>query len=240
MREENTIHDSELITLGENLELETVFLQNVRESGDIGAFKNVAKQFEDLMMTYSCAIREVRTKLEVLNEEFKVRREHNPIEIIKYRVKKPASIYEKLLRRGYPVSLESIEKNLHDVAGSRVICSYVQDIYMVADLLTAQNDITLLEVKDYIKNPKPNGYRSLHLVVEIPVFFSEECRNMKVEVQIRTIAMDFWATLEHQLKYKNDGDVPEGPVEELRACSDVIADSDMRMQNLYNQVYKQG
>ena len=161
-------------------------------------------------------------------------------DIIKYRVKKPASIYEKLLRRGYPVSLESVEKNLHDVAGIRVICSYVQDIYMVADLLTAQNDITLLEVKDYIKNPKPNGYRSLHLVVQIPVFFSEECRNMKVEVQIRTIAMDFWATLEHQLKYKNDGDVPEGLVEELRACSDVIADSDMRMQNLYNQVYKQG
>ena len=158
----------------------------------------------------------------MLNDEFQVQRSHNPISYIKYRVKKPRSILEKLKRRGYPVTLQSVEENLHDVAGIRVICSYVQDIYMVADMLTSQNDITLLEVKDYIANPKPNGYRSLHLVVQIPVFFSDGCKPLKVEVQIRTIAMDFWASLEHQLKYKTEGDVPDSIAAELKDCSDVI------------------
>lgn len=221
-----------------NLEFETVILDNTNFAQNIDAFKEVAKQFEELMMMYTSAIREVRTKLEVLNDEFKVRRSHNPISYIKYRVKKPASILEKLQRRGYPVSLQSVEENLHDVAGIRVICSYVQDIYMVADMLTSQNDITLLQVKDYIANPKPNGYRSLHLVVEIPVFFSDGCKQMKVEVQIRTIAMDFWATLEHQLKYKTEGHVSDEIAQELKDCSDVIADTDCRMQNIYNSLYK--
>ena len=197
-------------------------------------FRETARQFQEAMMQYSCAIREFKTKLEVLNDEFQVQRSHNPISYIKYRVKKPASILEKLKRRGYPVTLQSVEDNLHDVAGIRVICSYVQDIYMVADMLTSQNDITLMEVKDYIANPKPNGYRSLHLVVQIPVFFSDGCKPLKVEVQIRTIAMDFWASLEHQLKYKTEGDVPDEIAAELKDCSDVIANTDQRMQKIYN------
>jgi putative GTP pyrophosphokinase len=229
--EENTV------AVEKNRELEVVALQNPQLTQGIDAFKEVAQQFEELMMMYNSAIREVRTKLEVLNDEFNVRRSHNPISYIKFRVKKPASILEKLKRRGYPVSLASIEENLHDVAGIRVICSYVQDIYMVADMLTSQNDIKLLQVKDYIANPKPNGYRSLHLVVEIPVFFSDGCKPMKVEVQIRTIAMDFWATLEHQLKYKTEGSVPEEISQELKDCSDVIANTDSRMQNIYNSLY---
>ena len=222
------------IEVEKGLEQETVLFQNTDFTQNLEVFKEVAEQFEVLMMMYSSAIREVRTKLEVLNDEFKVRRSHNPIAYMKYRVKKPASIYEKLLRRGFPVSLESVEKNLHDVAGVRVVCGYVQDIYQVADILTSQNDIKLLQVKDYIKNPKPNGYRSLHLVIEVPVFFSDQCKYMKVEVQIRTIAMDFWASLEHQLKYKTDGPVPENVAAELKDCSDVIAGTDMRMQNIYN------
>ena len=214
--------DENTVAVGKDIDLETVILQNVDLVENIGAFKEVAEQFQQLMMMYSCAIREVRTKLEVLNDEFQVQRSHNPISYIKYRVKKPGSILKKL----------------HDVAGIRVICSYVQDIYMVADMLTSQNDITLLEVKDYIANPKPNGYRSLHLVVQIPVFFSDGCKLLKVEVQIRTIAMDFWASLEHQLKYKTEGDVPDSIAAELKDCSDVIANTDQRMQNIYNTLKK--
>lgn len=219
-------------------DLRPIFIESTGSASvqDVEAFHQFSKDFEELMMMYRCAIREVKTKLEVLNDEFQIRRSNNPIESIKYRVKKPMSIYEKLRRRGFPVSLESIRENLHDVAGVRVVCGYVQDIYLIADLLTSQSDISLVEVKDYIKNPKPNGYRSLHLVVEVPVFFSDECRMMKAEVQIRTIAMDFWATLEHQIKYKNNGEVPSDFTEELKACSDVIASTDMRMQKLYNDL----
>lgn len=217
-------------------DLRALFADSTGSAQNIEAFHQFSRDFEELMMMYRCAIREVKTKLEVLNDEFQVRRSNNPIESIKYRVKKPMSIYEKLLRRGFPVSLESIRENLHDVAGVRVVCGYVQDIYLIADMLTSQSDISLIEVKDYIKNPKPNGYRSLHLLVEVPVFFSDECRMMKAEIQIRTIAMDYWATLEHQIKYKNNGEVPSDFEDELKACSDVIASTDMRMQKLYNEL----
>ena len=217
-------------------DLQSVFMQTFEYDRLPADFREEEYHFEKLMMQYSCAIREVRTKLEVLNEEFKVKKSHNPIEIIKFRVKKPASIHEKLIRRGFPVTVQSIEDNLHDVAGVRVVCSYVQDIYAVAEMLTSQNDIELLETKDYIKNPKPNGYRSLHLVVSVPVFFSDECKPMKVEVQIRTMAMDFWATLEHQLKYKSSGPVSEEVAAELTRCSAVIAETDLRMQSIYNAI----
>ena len=152
-------------------------------------FRETARQFQEAMMQYSCAIREFKTKLEVLNDEFQVQRSHNPISYIKYRVKKPASILEKLKRRGYPVTLQSVEDNLHDVAGIRVICSYVQDIYMVADMLTSQNDITLLEVKDYIANPKPNGYRSLHLIVKTPIFLKEGKKMMEYTLYAYTFVI---------------------------------------------------
>ena len=142
----------------------------------------------------------MRTKLEVLDDEFRVKFDHNPIHHMEYRLKSPHSMVEKLRRRGLPVTIPSIRENLHDVAGVRVICNYIDDIYRIADLLVKQDDITLLCTKDYIANPKPNGYRSLHLVIEIPIFLSEQRLLMPVEVQIRTIAMDFWASLEHQLK----------------------------------------
>ena len=232
--------DENTVAVGKDIDLETVILQNVDLVENIGAFKEVAEQFQQLMMMYSCAIREVRTKLEVLNDEFQVQRSHNPISYIKYRVKKPRSILEKLKRRGYPVTLQSVEENLHDVAGIRVICSYVQDIYMVADMLTSQNDITLLEVKDYIANPKPNGYRSLHLVVQIPVFFSDGCKPLKVEVQIRTIAMDFWASLEHKIAYKFEGNAPENLLKELKACADMVDMLDAKMFSLNEAITAAG
>lgn len=200
-----------------------------------------AREFQQAMMMYTCSIREVKTKLEVLNDELSVRNQRNPIEMIKSRVKKPLSIVEKLNRRGLPITLESIMTNLDDVAGIRVICSFVDDIYAVANMLVSQDDITVITIKDYIKHPKPNGYRSYHLIIEIPVFFSEEKRQMRVEVQIRTIAMDFWASLDHQLKYKKDmGDAADLISEELRQCAEVIAGTDQRMLDIRKSIEAQG
>ena len=191
---------------------------------------NQARQFQQAMMRYTCAIREVKTKLEVLNDELSVKNQRNPIEMIKSRVKKPVSIVEKLQRRGFEVSLDSMEKNLDDVAGIRIICSFVDDIYEVADMLVRQDDVTVIMVKDYIKNPKPNGYRSYHMIIEIPVFFSDSKKPIRVEVQIRTIAMDFWASLDHQLKYKKSFIDDNGEIsEELRKCANVIAETDQKM-----------
>lgn len=163
--------------------------------------KNAAK-FSDLMMMYRCTIRELQTKLEVLNDEFSIENKRNPISFIKTRVKKPESIYRKLQKLGYEFSAENIQEQLNDVAGVRVVCAFIDDIYTVADLLASQDDIKVLLIKDYIKNPKPNGYRSYHMIVEIPVFFSRGKTPMRAEIQIRTNGMDFWATLEHQLRYK--------------------------------------
>ena len=198
-----------------------------------------AQEFEELMMMYSCAIREVKTKLEVLNDELSVRYNRNPIEFIKSRLKKPISILKKLEKNGYELTLESVMANLNDVAGVRVVCYFIDDIYDVARWLAKQDDIRLLEVKDYIRHPKNNGYRSLHMIVEIPVFFSEEKRQMRVEVQIRTIAMDFWASLEHQLRYKRDLDKvdnPEAIGKELKLCAEIIADTDLRMQEIREKI----
>lgn len=200
-----------------------------------------AREFQEAIMMYTCAIREVKTKLEVLNDELSVRNQRNPIEMIKSRVKKPVSIVEKLHRRNLPVSLESMICNLDDVAGIRVICSFVDDIYAVADMLIRQDDVTVIAIKDYIRNPKPNGYRSYHLIIEVPVFFSDAKKNMRVEVQIRTIAMDFWASLDHQLKYKKDiGQASEEISEQLRQCAEVIADTDQRMLAIRRNIENQG
>lgn len=230
--------DENTVAVGKDIDLETVILQNVDLVENIGAFKEVAEQFQQLMMMYSCAIREVRTKLEVLNDEFQVQRSHNPISYIKYRVKKPGSILKKLKRRGYPVTLQSVEEKLHDVAGIRVICSYVQDIYMVADMLNFPEAYYIIGSEGLYCQSEAKWLQSLHLVVQIPVFFSDGCKLLKVEVQIRTIAMDFWASLEHQLKYKTEGDVPDSIAAELKDCSDVIANTDQRMQNIYNTLKK--
>lgn len=200
-------------------------------------FANQAFQFQELMMMYNCAIREVRTKLEVLNDELSIRHKRNPIKHITSRIKRPLSIIQKLKRYEAPFTVEAIEEKLNDVAGIRVICSFIDDIYAIADMLLQQDDIRLICQKDYIQNPKPNGYRSLHLILEIPVFFSEQKKNMRVEVQIRTIAMDFWASVDHQLKYKQDVENPEAVSAELKECADIIAQTDARMLAIKNQIY---
>ena len=204
-------------------EVDTSLLNQIYIPADAGhVFIDQETEFRQMMMMYSCAIKEIKTKLQVLNDELSIKRQRNPIEFIKTRVKQPDSIASKLRRKGYPVTVQSVFENLSDVAGVRVICAFIDDIYKVADMLTAQDDIELIKRKDYIKNPKMNGYRSLHLIIEVPVFFSDHKEQIRVEVQIRTIAMDFWASLEHQLKYKKDIDDAESIMYELRACADVI------------------
>ena len=195
------------------------------------------REMLDAMVIYNSAIKEVSTKLEILNDEFHFKNQRNPIEHIKSRVKTPASIFEKLRRKGLEVSVSSARKNLTDIAGIRVICPFIEDIYTVASLLQSQNDVKLIEVKDYIKNPKPNGYRSLHLIVEIPVFFSTNVEHVSVEVQIRTIAMDFWASLEHQLYYKSSAKTSSLNIrEELKKCAEVIADTDIKMYKIHKMI----
>lgn len=199
-----------------------------------------AHQFQQVMMMYTCAIREVKTKLEVLNDELSVRNRRNPIEMIKSRVKRPMSIMEKLQRRGLDITIESMVENLDDVAGIRVICSFVDDIYSVAEMLVSQDDVKVIAIKDYIKNPKPNGYRSYHMIIEIPVFFSDRKEPMRVEVQIRTIAMDFWASLDHQLKYKKEVGDAAGISSELKSCAEVIANTDKKMLEIRRKIEEQG
>ncbi len=198
----------------------------------LDAFFQNTKKFSDMLMVYQCAIREIRTKFEILNDDLSYRNNRNPIEMIKSRVKKPRSILEKLKRRNLELSVSSVMENLNDVAGVRVICSFVDDIYKVAQMFTRQDDVNVLEIKDYIKNPKPNGYRSYHMIVEIPVFFADRKQPVKVEVQFRTIAMDFWASLEHGMKYKKDMPNAEELIAELSDCADVIAKTDLRMQEI--------
>lgn len=195
---------------------------------------------QELMSRYRCALMEVETKFKVLNEQFSLQHERNPIESIKTRIKSPMSILEKLQRKGLPITMESIENNLSDIAGIRVICSFIDDIYMLADCLLQQDDITLIARKDYIKRPKENGYRSLHLIVEIPIFLQDEKRNMKVEVQLRTIAMEFWANLEHRLRYKKDlpEDVLTSTAQSLLLCADISSKLDERMQEIRYVVEK--
>lgn len=218
-------------------EVDTSLLNQIYIPADAGhVFIDQETEFRQMMMMYSCAIKEIKTKLQVLNDELSIKRQRNPIEFIKTRVKQPDSIASKLRRKGYPVTVQSVFENLSDVAGVRVICAFIDDIYKVADMLTAQDDIELIKRKDYIKNPKMNGYRSLHLIIEVPVFFSDHKEQIRVEVQIRTIAMDFWASLEHQLKYKKDIDDAESIMYELRACADVINRTDYHMQSLRDRI----
>ena len=191
-----------------------------------------------LLMRYDSAIREVRTKLEILNDELSMTSPQSPIASIASRRKKASSIFEKLKRQGDELSLKSIEDNLNDVAGVRVICSFVDDIYKVAKMLVQQDDISLIQIKDYIQNPKPNGYRSYHMIIEVPVFFSSEKRPMRCEVQIRTTAMDFWASLEHQMKYKQDVENADEIIGELKQCADTIAATDMKMLEIRKKIEK--
>ena len=198
-----------------------------------------ARQFQEVMMMYSCAIREVKTKLEVLNDELSIRNKRNPIEMIKSRVKKPESIIEKLSRRNLSLDINSMVENLYDIAGVRVICSFVDDIYDIATMLVRQDDVKVLAIKDYIKNPKPNGYRSYHMIIEIPVFFSDKKQSVRVEVQIRTIAMDFWASVEHKIKYKKEIGGADEIINELKECADIISSTDAKLMDIRKKIEAQ-
>ncbi len=197
------------------------------------------EKFSTLMVHYECAMLEVKTKLDVLNTELSLHSDHNPFESIKSRLKKPISIYEKLNRLGLEFTPENIEENLNDVAGIRVICSFPDDIYKLAECIEKQDDIEIIQRKDYIANPKPNGYRSLHLIVQVPIFLMQEKKNMRVELQFRTIAMDFWATLEHKMKYKKDIKNPASIQDELFYCAELISQLDGRMQQIRSKIEKE-
>ena len=219
------------------MEIKTILEKNIRSGQSADDILKMAYKMQQSMALYESGIQEIRTKLEILQREAQCTNSHNPIETIKSRVKNIFSILEKLERKGYEISMESIENNLYDVAGVRVICPYIEDIYTVAARLRRQDDIKVLVEKDYIKNPKPNGYRSYHVVVEVPVFLSDRKQLVRVEIQIRTIAMDFWASLEHQIRYKMDDiKIPEELSEKLRNCAETIAETDQQMQKIYQEV----
>ena len=194
--------------------------------------------FTKLMAYYRCAMMEIETKLNVLNQEFSLRYDRNPISSIKTRLKSPASIRQKLTRRGHDVTVQNIETCLNDVAGVRVVCSFPEDVRTLAKALLKQDDVELIEKKDYILNPKENGYRSLHLIVTVPIYLAHEKRKMRVEIQLRTIAMDFWATLEHQLRYKKDVTFTDEMAKELKFCADLSSELDRRMDHLRESVHE--
>lgn len=201
-------------------------------------FIQILHNARELMAFYECALMEIETKFKVLNAQFSLQRKYNPIETIKTRVKSPESIIEKMQRRNLPQSLEVVEQQMFDIAGCRVICPFISDIYLLADCLLKQDDIQLIEKKDYIKNPKKNGYRSLHLIVEIPIFLQNEKKMMKVEIQLRTIAMDFWASLEHRMRYKKDisEETARKIADELKKCAEDSAELDVRMERIKDTI----
>lgn len=214
-------------------------MRELLDSDFTAALKKNMMPFQELMTFYRCAIMEVQTKFNVLNEQFSLEHERNPIESIKTRLKTPEGIAAKLKKYSRKFSIQAIETYVHDVAGIRIICSFPQDIYMLADCLLSQDDITLVERKDYIKYPKESGYRSLHLIIEIPIFLLDQKRIMKVEVQLRTIAMDFWASLEHKLQYKKNIPAEQAQAirQELLECAKQSAELDTRMEAIKNRIY---
>ena len=192
--------------------------------------------WETLMFLYNSALKEVGTKLDILNDEFVHIHKYNPIEYIKKRIKTPESIVKKLKRDGYDVTVENMVNYINDIAGIRIVCSFTSDIYRIAEMLINQNDIRVLSVKDYILNPKPSGYKSYHLIVTVPIFLSDRIVESKVEIQIRTVAMDFWASLEHKIHYKFEGDAPESIKNELVECARMVSDLDARMLSLNEEI----
>lgn len=200
-------------------------LDAIRNYEDVDSWKTV-------MFLYNAALKEVGTKLDILNDEFQHVHQYNPIEHIKTRIKTPESIVKKLKRNGYETSIENMVKHVNDIAGVRLICSFTSDIYRLAEMIGNQNDLKVLSIKDYIKNPKKSGYKSYHMLVSVPVFLSDSVVETKVEIQIRTIAMDFWASLEHKIYYKFEGHAPEYISQNLKECADMIATLDDRMLSL--------
>lgn len=197
--------------------------------------KNLLISMAGLMQMYNGAMKEVNTKLEVLDDEFQIKRKHNPIHHIECRIKSAKSIYEKIIKRGFEPSLESLKEHILDIAGIRVICNFLNDIYVVESLLLKQSDVTLVSRKDYIENPKENGYRSLHLVVKVPVFLTETTEKVPVEIQLRTTAMDYWANLEHKLRYKNKCDMKKYS-DMLLDCANTLAETEKKMQHIQDNI----
>ncbi|HIU32961.1 MAG TPA: GTP pyrophosphokinase family protein [Candidatus Pullichristensenella excrementigallinarum] len=218
--------DNRLILLDKNP------LEQSRQPSN-AAFAEEYRNYQQIYNVYMGAIREIRARLETLDMEFQYRHKHNPIHHIQSRVKTLPSIMKKLHDMGQPMTITSAKKHLHDIAGVRVVCCYVDDIYLIAKLLLSQDDISLILEKDYIKQPKPNGYRSLHIVADVPVYLSQGKVFIPVEIQIRTVAMDFWATLEHGIRYKSSDEVPSFIVDELRNCAEVITRTDAKMQEIF-------
>lgn len=197
----------------------------------IDKYENV-DSWKTIMFLYNAALKEVGTKLEILNDEFQHVHQYNPIEHIKTRIKTPESIVKKLRRNGYETSIDNMVKYINDIAGVRLICSFTSDIYRLASMIGNQSDLKVLEIKDYIKTPKESGYKSFHMLVSVPIFLSDSVVDTKVEIQIRTIAMDFWASLEHKIYYKFEGDAPDYISEELKECADMVTTLDEKMLSL--------
>ena len=213
-------------------------LKDLMDNETVEWMQQKSRAYFDLISYYRCAMMEVETKLNVLNEEYSIRYDRNPIMTIKSRIKSIDSIRGKLDRKGLPFALETLSENIYDIAGLRVICAFREDVYSIAESLLSQDDVTLIERTDYIESPKPNGYRSLHLIIEVPIFLASEKRKMKVEIQLRTVAMDWWASLEHQLRYKKDTVFTEEMSQELSYCAAVSAELDERMNNIKRAVDK--
>lgn len=209
-----------------------------KEKEFTGMIREYTMPYRELMAYYRCAIMEVETKFKVLSEELSLEYDRNPIETVKTRLKSAESIVDKLMTKGLQLTVENIENHIFDVAGVRVICGFPSDIYAISEAFLNQDDITLIARKDYIQNPKPNGYRSLHLIVEIPIFLHDQKRPMKVEVQFRTISMDWWASLEHKIRYKKDVEVERETALELFQCAEVAAALDQRMEQIQKKVAK--
>ncbi len=210
---------------------------NSIKGGDIASFYGGSHDFLVMMNLYDSAVRSLKLKFEVLNNEFSVLYARNPIHHIESRLKSPDSIIAKLIKKGYPVTIESAKKNVNDIAGVRVVCHYIDDVYSVADMLLRQTDLEIVKRQDYIKTPNYNGYRSLHLDIKVPVYLSDRTEYVIAEVQIRTVAMDFWASLEHDIRYKADkSKLPRGINEEMLECSNKIAEIDEKMQDMYKRI----
>ena len=210
-----------------------------QESVPLRDFKEI-NDWETVIFFYKSALKQINTKIDILNDEFQQRHKYNPIEHIKSRIKTPESIVKKLKRHGYESTIDNMVRYVNDIAGIRITCSFTSDMYLIADMISKQSDITILSIKDYMKNPKESGYRSYHMIVSVPVFLSDGVIETKVEIQIRTVAQDFWATLEHKMHYKFEGNGPESITRELKECAKYIADLDERMQELNNEIQKYG
>ena len=201
-------------------------------------FNEDVESWETLMFLYNSALKEVSTKLEILNDEFKHVHKYNPIEYIKSRIKTPESIVKKLKRHSLDINVDNMINHINDIAGVRIVCSFTSDIYKVAEMIGKQNDLTVISVKDYIRNPKASGYKSFHMLVSVPIFIGEKVVDTKVEIQIRTIAMDFWASLEHKIYYKFEGHAPEHISQELRESASIVAMLDAKMLELNEEILK--